>query len=78
VINAGGYVLQPSFVRLSHDPEPFRTALCRALRWLCIYSHGLVVGLTLVAVEALLRVAFYPGLMTLLAPLHIPRTSSYK
>ncbi|HEY5192256.1 MAG TPA: oligosaccharide flippase family protein [Solirubrobacteraceae bacterium] len=38
VINAGGYVLQPAFARLSHDDERFRSALLRSLRWLCILS----------------------------------------
>lgn len=38
VINAGGYALQPAFARLSHDDARFRTAVCRALRWLCITS----------------------------------------
>lgn len=38
VINAGGYVLQPAFARLSHDDKRFRSAVCRALRWLCITS----------------------------------------
>jgi O-antigen/teichoic acid export membrane protein len=38
VINAGGYVLQPAFARLSHDDDRFRAALRRSLRWLCMIA----------------------------------------
>ncbi len=38
VVNVGGYVLLPAFSRLSAHDERFRSAVRKALRWLCILS----------------------------------------
>ncbi len=38
VISVGGYVLLPAFSRLSAHDARFRSAVLRALRWLCVLS----------------------------------------